>query len=94
MPPAPKAKLSGSGAGRFHPWIKHGDGLAGREVKLAGSDPRRHWAFQPVLKPALPALKNQDWSANPIDAFILARLEAKGLTPNPPADPRTLLRRV
>ena len=44
---------------------------------------RAHWAFQPVKRPAVPAVKNTAWVANPIDAFILAKLEAKGLQPEP-----------
>src|SRR5436309_897950 len=55
---------------------------------------RQHWAYQPVHKPALPAVKQTDWPVSPIDALILARLEAAGLTPSPSADRRTWLRRV
>src|SRR6266566_2072229 len=55
---------------------------------------RRYWAFQKVVKPPLPAVKRRDWARNPIDAFILARLEEKGVQPNPPADKITLLRRA
>jgi mono/diheme cytochrome c family protein len=53
-----------------------------------------HWAFRPLERPAVPALKRPGWARNPIDAFVLARLEAAGLAPAPPADWRTLLRRV
>ncbi|HXG13014.1 MAG TPA: DUF1549 and DUF1553 domain-containing protein [Gemmataceae bacterium] len=52
------------------------------------------WAFTPPRKVPLPEVKNKDWVANPIDAFILARLEADGLTPSARADKLTLLRRV
>jgi len=52
------------------------------------------WAFRPVATPKIPKVKQINWAQNPIDAFVLAKLEAKGLTPNPPADKRTLLRRV
>jgi hypothetical protein len=55
---------------------------------------RAHWAFKPVQRPALPAVKDRAWLANPVDAFILARLEAKGLRPNPPASRQELIRRV
>ncbi len=57
-------------------------------------DPRRHWSFQPVVRPALPRVKQAGWVKSPVDAFILARLERQGLTPAPPADRRTLLRRA
>ncbi len=55
---------------------------------------RRHWAFQPVGAPSPPAVRQPDWCRTPIDAFILARLEAAGLEPSPPADRRTLIRRA
>ncbi len=54
----------------------------------------QHWAFQPVQKPAVPHVSDQTWARNPIDAFILARLEKVGLKPAPLAERRTLLRRV
>jgi hypothetical protein len=54
----------------------------------------KHWAFQPMNRPDLPAVKNQDWPLSPIDHFILAKLEKAGLEPNPQTDKRTLLRRV
>jgi hypothetical protein len=53
-----------------------------------------HWAFQPVRRPALPAVRNAAWPRTSVDRFILARLEAKGLSPSPPADRRTLIRRA
>jgi hypothetical protein len=53
-----------------------------------------HWAFQPPRRPALPAVRQHQRIANPIDAFVLAKLEAKGLTLSAPADRATLLRRV
>lgn len=52
------------------------------------------WSFKPVVRPPAPALKNPAWVRNPIDAFILARLEKENLTPSPEADRRTLIRRV
>jgi len=66
--------------------------------KLAGGivtpDARAYWAYQPVQRPAVPSIKQRDWVSNPIDAFILARLEAKGLSPTSPADRLALIRRV
>ncbi len=52
------------------------------------------WAFVPPKPPALPRVRLGSWAANPLDRFILAALEAKGLTPAPPADRRTLIRRA
>ena len=53
-----------------------------------------HWAFRPVVKPALPPVLNEAWVRNPIDRFVLGRLEAEGIEPSPTADPGTLARRV
>jgi hypothetical protein len=50
--------------------------------------------FQPPLRPKVPAVKDSAWARNPIDHFILARLQAKGLAPNRPANRLRLLRRV
>ncbi len=50
------------------------------------------WAFQPVREPVPPVVKKTDWPRSPLDPFILAMLEAKGLSPAPPADKRTLVR--
>jgi hypothetical protein len=52
------------------------------------------WSFRPVSKPAPPKVRNQHWIANDVDAFILAKLESKGLRPAPPAEKRTLIRRA
>ncbi|MEZ5393354.1 MAG: DUF1549 domain-containing protein [Bryobacterales bacterium] len=53
-----------------------------------------HWAFIPPTRPELPVVKNTAWVKNPIDHFILARLEKEGLAPAPQADRTTLLRRA
>ena len=53
-----------------------------------------HWAYKKPTRPAIPAVKNQSWVRNPIDAFVLARLEKEGLQPSPEASKETLLRRV
>ena len=59
-----------------------------------GHDPKRHWAFLPVREPRLPDVKNREWIRNPIDRFILAKLEEKNWSPSPDASPRALLRRT
>src|SRR5258708_36948517 len=53
-----------------------------------------HWAFRPVARPNVPQVVNQAWVKNPIDAFVLARLEKEGLQPSPDADRVTLIRRL
>ncbi len=55
---------------------------------------KKHWSFQPVREPAAPAVKNAAWVRNPVDAFVLAKLEAKGFSPAAPADRRALIRRA
>jgi hypothetical protein len=55
---------------------------------------RKYWAFQKVVKPDVPSVKAKNWVRTPVDAFILAKLEAQNLKPNPPADKVTLLRRA
>ena len=52
------------------------------------------WSLQPVQRPDTPKVKNAQWARNPIDAFVLSRLEARGLTPTPEANRRTLIRRL
>lgn len=54
----------------------------------------KHWAFQPVVRAPLPKVKNDSWTRNAIDHFILARLEKERITPSPEADKVTLIRRV
>jgi len=58
------------------------------------ADPRTFWSFQPVRAVAPPAVTQPDWVRTPVDNFILATLEQKGLTPAPRADARTLVRRA
>ncbi|MFO0918250.1 MAG: c-type cytochrome domain-containing protein, partial [Planctomycetaceae bacterium] len=52
-------------------------------------DPRDHWAFRRPMRPEVPQVAHAVWSANPIDAFISAKHQAQGLTPQPAADKRT-----
>ena len=69
-------------------WIA--DGASFPDDEIVPQRPDQHWAYQPVTRPDLPDSN----AANPIDAFIDAKHAGAGLTPLPPADPRTLLRRV
>jgi cytochrome c553 len=83
-------------------WIKAG--APWPEQKVPASSPstaesitasaKRHWAFQPVREPAPPAVQNSAWVKSPVDAFVLARLEAAQIKPAPAADRRTLIRRA
>ncbi len=60
----------------------------------AGANFQKHWAYEPVRRPEIPEVTRRDLVANPIDSFVLARLEREGLEPSPLADPRTLIRRL
>ena len=53
-----------------------------------------HWAFQPLERPEKPAVKDSSWVRNPIDHFVLAKLEEQGIAPSPEAERTTLIRRV
>lgn len=53
-----------------------------------------HWAFAQPVRPVLPAVTDESWTRNPIDYFILAKLEAAGLRPSPEADRETLIKRL
>jgi hypothetical protein len=85
MMPPPKSKkpaLTGAQIGLLTRWIRE------------GAEYQAHWAFIPLQENAPPEVKDARWVRNPIDAFILSRLEAEGLHPSPEADRATLLRRV
>ena len=73
--------------------IQAGDGLPTAEASPARFKHGK-WPFQPPARPEVPQVKDKTWGQNPIDAFILARLEEKSLTPSPPAEKLALLRRV
>jgi len=61
---------------------------------LEGAEYKQHWAWVAPVRPAVPKVRQASWPINPIDNFILAKLEEKGLKPSPQADKRTLIRRV
>ena len=52
------------------------------------------WSFRALKRPAIPKVKHSSWVRNPIDTFVLSKLEKEGLAPNPPADPTALIRRA
>ena len=81
------AALSAQDISTIQAWIDQGCMDSGRP---AG----RHWAYVKPVRPKIPAVKTQGWVRNPIDAFVLARLEKEGLKPSHPADKVTLIRRV
>jgi len=58
------------------------------------SSAQQHWAYQPVKRPDIPAVRQKAWVRTPIDAFILARLESEGIKPSADADRATFIRRA
>src|SRR5262249_50693114 len=66
----------------------------GYKERVITDQDRQWWAFKPPVRAAVPAVKDTRWSRNPIDGFVRAALDAKGLEVAPQADKRTLIRRV
>ncbi len=98
MPPKNK-KLPAEQIALLEEWVKMGAPDPRTNALVAIKTPTTqtsttHWAFQPIQSHPFPKLTNSAWIKNPIDLFILAKLEEKGLLPNPEADKRTLLRRA
>ncbi|HTN74338.1 MAG TPA: DUF1549 domain-containing protein, partial [Pirellulaceae bacterium] len=78
------------------PWPKEAPPANDKASKVFNLAERKasHWCWQPIVQPAIPNVKQSAWVKSPIDAFILAKLEEKGLAPNPAADKRVLIRRA
>ncbi|MBI2680136.1 MAG: PSD1 domain-containing protein [Candidatus Solibacter usitatus] len=95
MPPAGE-KLSAAEIGVLRAWIDQGAVWpAGSTVAATVVRPKSsHWSLQPIQRPAIPAVRTAAWVRNPIDAFILERLESEKIAPAPEADKNTLLRRL
>ena len=98
MPPKNK-KLSADKIADFEAWVKMGAPdprtTGAKAVSSVVTDAaRKHWAYSPVRPPAQPVVKNFGWLQQPLDSFVLAKLEAKKLSPTPRADKRTLIRRA
>ncbi len=94
----PKGKLPEAEVAMLTQWVAMGApwpaGPKGGKL-AAGKDPAAdHWAFRPLRPSPTPTVKDSSWIAAPVDAYILAGLEARGLKPSPAADRRTLIRRA
>lgn len=76
-------------------WIKKGAAWPeGVTLQERQSDGRRWWSYQPIQQSVVPVVSNPGWIRNPIDRFVLAKLEANDLAPSNEADRRTLIRRL
>jgi hypothetical protein len=91
MPPE-GAPLSAEQVALLRAWIDQGAGAPADERPPA--DPRRHWSFQPIVRPRVPALEGTSAVASPIDAFLEAERRRRGVAPLEAAPPHVLLRRV
>jgi mono/diheme cytochrome c family protein len=100
MPPA--GKLADEEIAALTRWIALGapwpdEPAGGGSIRADGSisdADRQFWSFQPIADPPLPAVQRADWPRQPLDAFVLARIEAEGLQPADEADRRTFIRRA
>ncbi len=79
--------------GLLRAWIDQGATFPA-DSSAARKDPAEHWAFKRPVRPPLPEVKDANWVRNPLDRFILARLEREQLRPSPAAEKTTLLRRL
>jgi len=94
MPPGSKG-LPPALVDKLREWINTGAVWPKTADATAASKPEiRHWSFQAVTKPNLPAVRATAWVRNEIDRFIVARLEREGWDPSPEAARETLIRRV
>ncbi len=95
-PPNEGERLTREEIGVLRAWIDRGANWPfGADVlDPRAEQARSHWAFQPLKAVEPPAVQNESWVQTPIDRFILAALEAKGLSPATPAPPRQLMRRL
>ena len=96
MPPT--GRLNDRDIATLTTWVKLGAPW-GYAVESAdgdenGASDSSLWAFRPPQNPPIPDVKDRRWVRSPVDAFVLAELEAKGLRPAPPASKRTLIRRA
>ena len=95
----PDGKLGDSQIEAIEAWVKldlpWSDSAPMPPVSPGSADPTStHWAFQPIKAPQPPGVRDTDWVRTQVDSFILARLEREGLSPSPPVDRASLIRRL
>ncbi len=92
-PMPPKQPLPPAAVAAIAQWVSMGAPLPSDRQTESAQQPQKHWAFQPVVRPAVPAIEDAR-IRNDIDRFVLAKLRSHGLTLSPLADRRTLIRRA
>ncbi|GBD37256.1 Xanthan lyase [bacterium HR36] len=93
----PKKKLPAAVIADFEHWIRLGAPMPAEAAGNVAGTPeagRQHWAFQPLRRVAVPAVRHSAWPRTAVDRFLLAAMEAKGVVPLADADRHTLLRRL
>jgi hypothetical protein len=99
----PKSRLPADEVAILEEWVKRGAPDPRTDDAAKAAKPKRSidleagrkfWAFQPVANPTAPAVKDSVWPKDPVDRFLLAKIEAKGLKPAGDADRHTWIRRV
>jgi mono/diheme cytochrome c family protein/cytochrome c553 len=98
MPPKGE-KLSAKEIADLTAWVKMGapdprTSAAGSKLTGLNDKAKAHWAYQPVRRPAVPAVKDASWVKSPVDAFVLAKLEQNQMAPSPAATKEALIRRA
>ncbi|MSR58975.1 MAG: DUF1553 domain-containing protein [Planctomycetaceae bacterium] len=95
MPPKDQPGPNSDEIALLKAWIDQGaNAPQTEEPGVAAARRADHWSFQPVVRPEIPAVVRAGWLRNPIDTFVLARLERDGLEPSGEADRITLIRRL
>ncbi len=95
MPPV-GARLTAAQIAMLRAWIDKGAEwpVSATATATTASTAATHWSFRKITRPDVPAVRDRAWARNPIDNFILAKLDAEGIAPSPEASRGTLLRRV
>ena len=92
--PMGKAPLSAAQIGILKTWVDQGAQWPDEAAASTPAPQAKHWSFVAPVLPAVPSVKDAKWVRNPIDSFVLAEIEKRGLAPSPEADRQTLIRRV
>src|SRR4051794_13822286 len=84
MPPV-GTPLSETEVATLRAWIDGGAKWPVQQTKAGDAPKNTHWSYQPIRRPAAPDIRKRTWPRNPIDAFVLARLESENIEPSPEA---------
>jgi len=93
MPPEGEGdRLSAESIGILRAWIDQG--CTWPETDTPATTATHHWSYRPLQRRPIPAVKHQEWCVNPIDSYVLSMLEQRQISPSPPADKYTQIRRL